>query len=1345
MKPSRPQPDARAIMHAMAQLMGQPPPQVPALHPTPPVPFYGNAAFGQPYMMLGPPPPPSNQGETWNISLSVIPPNSREPSAVSWLIDSGASIHVTNDFSLLHSPTMHTSPLPLNLATSDGVGAIHATGSVCFQNARGEVLWLHHVHFVPSATVNLLSVSAAIRDGATFTCDPKGAYTRMTGPQGWECTVIHNRGLFFLQNVLPRATQVDNGGSASALGASGSSLSHECSKRILWHKRLGHPGDKNMIRLEAEGMVTGLDTGLRPCDCCSGPCFACVEGKYARSPFGKSSRPATKPLERIHVDTVGPVNPVALTGEVYWVTVVDEYTHYVATLTVKNKDQVSERLVELLKLWENQLGSRIKCVRSDRGTEFLNSRFKGFCAEQGISIETSAPYTPQQNGVAERMNRTLKEKTNCLLHQARASQVLWKEALSTATHLYNLGPTSGKIVTPWEGFWGDKPDVSHLRVWGCSAHVYVPSQFRSTFDKRTVPGMFLGFEPGSKAARIMIAGRKVRVSRDVIFVESHLGAVNVGLQQPYENDSSHSSPSLNPWQQKHLRETVTDHTQPSVDFGLPCEGPSPSDTGRQRGESETGVVFGEDTESDDEDAVLHPQSQTPSPSYQDHLGTVGTKPGQASDAGPQPSWSMLRHLKHLARGGSGTTSQIRRMDAAQGQLRPSHHPVDKTEAQAAQRRERYDRRNAAKNPTVGLNMTEIQNNDAGGIASSGEVDEECDAMLGRESDEEVEEEVGVRYISKPHHPKSESGREERLRIPPEWRHVRDSSSAGRDNGSRETGEVLRECVNGGQAGLDFNLLAGNAVPGVKFSKVHIPANLQEARSSPQWEYWETAMQEEQNSLDAHEVMEYVTRPRGHKVLPVHWIFSVKVDEFGNVIRFKARLVAQGCRQIPGVDVDEVFAPTSSFGARRALLAVAAAKDFEIHQVDIKTAFLNGELEEEVYVTQPPGFDNGDSRVVCRLKKALYGLKQAPRAWHKTLNDKLQAMGYAVCKSDAGVYVRTDIKGEKSYILVYVDDLLIVSKSTGEVDRCKTMLLTDFKIHDLGPVKDFLGCQIRRDRVNHRLYMSCTPKIEALAEKFGVVLDGKGAETPMSKDFCHTKFPVSECDGERVGAGTPLAPGHRYCELLGSLLYIANTTRPDISHAVGVLSRYRMSPTTSHWNEAIRVLRYLVETRLKALVLGEGEDVLVGYVDADYAGDLDHRYSTSGFLLSVFGGAAVWGSKKQSAVATSTVEAEFMAASLAIKEATWLKGFMEEIGYPPWSLKLYCDNQGCIANLRNPLYSKYTKHIAVSFHYAREAIGKGQVDIQYVESSRNMADLFTKSLAKPIYVKHRESVGVKDIM
>lgn len=205
-------------------------------------------------------------------------------------------------------------------------------------------------------------------------------------------------------------------------------------------------------------------------------------------------------------------------------------------------------------------------------------------------------------------------------------------------------------------------------------------------------------------------------------------------------------------------------------------------------------------------------------------------------------------------------------------------------------------------------------------------------------------------------------------------------------------------------------------------------------------------------------MECVDRPWGKKVIPVLWIFYVKVDEFGNVTRFEARLVANVCRQIPRIDADEDFAPTSSFGARRGFLSVAA-RDYEVHQVDIKTAFLHEESKEGVYVTQPHGFENGDLRVVCRLNKALYALKQSPHACHKKLGTEMSAMEFEACKSDAGDYVRRKEGAEPIYILVYVDDLLITCKILGLVNWFKNFFKRKFTIHGLdGKSRTSLGAR-----------------------------------------------------------------------------------------------------------------------------------------------------------------------------------------------------------------------------------------------------------------------------------------------
>ena len=267
------------------------------------------------------------------------------------------------------------------------------------------------------------------------------------------------------------------------------------------------------------------------------------------------------------------------------------------------------------------------------------------------------------------------------------------------------------------------------------------------------------------------------------------------------------------------------------------------------------------------------------------------------------------------------------------------------------------------------------------------------------------------------------------------------------------------------------------------------------------------------------------------------------------------------------------------------------------------------------------------------------------------------------------------------------------------------------------------------------------KIENLLRDYGIEGVDKKIDTPMVTGFLTTEHPRD--DQEEIGAGVPLQEGHRYLELIGSLQYLASTTRPEISQAVSVLSRYRGTPTTAHWNGAVRVLKYLGSTKDMGVVYGtSSEEELVGYVDADFAGDLDTRKSTTGFVF-LYGGAVLsWCSKKQTAVATSTVEAEYMAASHAIKEALWLGSLLGELGVIIKFVKLYCDNQGCIANLKNHLISKHTKHISVSFHHGREKVAWGQIVPDYVTSDENMADMFTKPLSVNVFQKHREKLGMR---
>lgn len=1298
----------------------------------------------------------------FHVTHNVFSENVAHVQSEEWLIDSGASVHLTNDISLLQNVTIFAEARPLQLATAAAQGSIIGMGSVCLLNSEGRAAWIHNVQCVPDASSNLLSVSAAVRDGLNFVPKENGTYASVHGPDGWHCSVTERHGLFVMRGVYPTLQPVvcQSCLRVPVVEPEIPKRKHDCKLRQLWHERLGHPGKTASERLSREHLCRGIPVSLIPCTQCDTHCDACVRGKQIKPPFPDSSSSPTGILHRVHADTVGELPRTGTGGERYFLTVVEEFSSYCNIIPVKQKSAIAQELIHVIAKWERQRDAKVKVVRTDRGTEFLNKTFHSHCAENGIHTEMSAAYTPQQNGTAERMNRTIKEKARTLLLGVDADEGLWDEAVKSAAYLHNVMPTSGKDRTPYELFHGVAPDVSGLKKWGCLAYVKREKHQTSTLGAQSVAGMFVGYDSHTKGYRVRI-GDKVMVSRNVHFVEGKSGAVAIGraLRQPEISRAVEERAPVEEICEEEKDDDTSSLPVATINPFQPLVDLDNSDAEDETTSPSSSPIAGQRfSTAPDQLSTLPPSSSLPSLEEQQQLPQVVDKTWMAArevDAAPTPSSGTRARSRQVLKFlmGHPIKLQVQKGAGKNKRKEAESHPV-------LSREERLRQRNAKKEALVVIDEEEVvpqvaetdKHEDA--AVEEGETEMLCEGEactqhpptieLSDMSNENVEsgEEVTSMHVDMFESPRicrahSESNKEAHLR--------------GRDGGSRCQGkagyfddfsseeEVVRDEKDEliPTASLAF-LRACLSSTSVKFCKVPIPANYREARRSDQWEYWETAMNEEKDSLDAHDCFEYVDRERGKKVIPVHWIYSAKVDEHGNVIRYKARLVAQGCRQIPGVDVDEVFAPTSSFGARRVLLAKAAQEDLEVHQVDIKTAFLNGDLEEEVYVTQPPGFENGGPQV-CRLRKALYGLKQAPRAWYKTLDGILEKHGFRSCMSDAGIYVSTDTNMDPMYLVVFVDDMLIMCKCLERVVGFKEALGKEFAIHDLGEVKDFLGCQIVRDREKRVIYMSSKSKIDALVEKFGLSGDTRPVEAPMSKSFLHT---ARTCESEEgPGAGVPLEPGHRYCELIGSLLYLANTTRPDIAQAVGVLSRYRGTPTTAHMHEALRVLRYLKETRDHTLQLGGSNTVLEGFVDADYGGDLDTRASTTGFLFKVYGGAVVWGSKKQSATACSTVEAEFRAASHAVKEALWLRGLLEELHFDVWKIPLYCDNTGCIQNLKNPVNSKYTKHVAVSFHHARSAVIQGQVDVKYISTQANVADIFTKPLVPVLFKQHRETLGL----
>jgi len=298
----------------------------------------------------------------------------------------------------------------------------------------------------------------------------------------------------------------------------------------LVHRRLGHLGTNNLIRLSQEKMVKNLGVSWQVLKRYSTNCETCLAGRQIRKPFSQSTSTTNRPLELVHMDTAGPITPPTPEGYSYYVGMVDDHTRFGEVVLLRHKSEVRGAVKSVLVRWENQLGVSVQRVRSDRGTEFVNLELQAFFEEKGIVHETAAPYTPEQNGVAERFNRTLKDKATCMLFDAQLGEEWWGEAMLTACFLRNVSPVANKSQTPYEGFTGRVPDLQNLRVFGCRAYVRQEKKFREyTFSPKAVPGIFLGYALNTKAWKFLVDGR-IETSRDAQFCETKFGLPEIGTE-----------------------------------------------------------------------------------------------------------------------------------------------------------------------------------------------------------------------------------------------------------------------------------------------------------------------------------------------------------------------------------------------------------------------------------------------------------------------------------------------------------------------------------------------------------------------------------------------------------------------------------------------------------------------------------------------------------------------------------------------------------------------------------------------------------------------------------------------
>jgi len=503
-----------------------------------------------------------------------------------------------------------------------------------------------------------------------------------------------------------------------------------------------------------------------------------------------------------------------------------------------------------------------------------------------------------------------------------------------------------------------------------------------------------------------------------------------------------------------------------------------------------------------------------------------------------------------------------------------------------------------------------------------------------------------------------------------------------------------------------------------------PSTFDEAVSGPNQLEWWAAIQKEYTSLLEHGTWEKVLRqdvPAGEHVIGCKWVFKTKT----NGTR-KARLVIKGYRQKQGVDYHETFAAVSRMDSVRGIVASAVLRGWKLHQFDAVTAFLHGDIDSSVYMELPEGFE--EPGYVCRLRRSLYGLKQAPRIWYQCVRRVLTAHGFTMAQSDNCVFYKNDC-----VVCVYVDDFLVAAANDEEIQRVQKALETEFQLNDLGTPRSFLGIQFEF-HADGSVSIHQQQYIQKILSDF-CMETCQPKNTPMNPKLLLNYRPEEPDSDEETKA--------RFGAAIGSLMYLMVGTRPDIAFALGTLSRFTSQPQSHHQAALQRLLRYIKATQSYRITYRSGR--LIGYTDADFGGSVvtDGAYSTSGYVFQLAGAPVSWSSKRQGEVATSTTHAEYIGQYNAILHLQWLRTFLAETHlYTSPVTNIMADNQSAIALSRNPEFHKRTKHFNVKFHYQRAALNTGEISLQYVSTTEQAADGFTKPLGPTAFANFCSLLGVE---
>ncbi|KAI3656369.1 hypothetical protein MP638_000785 [Amoeboaphelidium occidentale] len=992
----------------------------------------------------------------------------KESTMNEWIIDSGASVHMTFMKNRLKNLKPLDKAVEINVAKKGDKLMATMKGDIEFKKG-GRIIKFSDVLFVTDLKFNLLSIPALVRKG----CSVKF--------KDMECQVLRNKELLFnakKKNGLFKLTAL---------------VAADTDTKDLVHSRLGHLSKSTIDKAIKSGSVTGvsIDESITKCS----ERTTCLEAKMPRTNFDRTNEGArsSSMFELIHSDVIGPMEVESLTKKRFIVVFKDDFTGFVFASAIRNKSDVCSVLRNILAQLKTNFDVKPKILRTDNGGEYVASSVKELLNANGITHVTTAPYTPQQNAIAERYNRILMETVRALLKQCDLPKCLWEEALEalgTEVYIHNrVMIRSGQDRSPYYLVFGKPADISDLKVFGCVVQMKIPDKtLKGKLESRSVKGIHVGKTPNGYKVFIP-SERKIYVSRD--------------------------------------------------------------------------LVFREDKKSKDQNELSNEEVYTFDIIHEREPSTVNDKEKTAR-----------------------SSNQEKRVQPSRG----------------------------AKEKVTSY----------------------------KEGDEELEEE-------------------------PEY-HTSDE---------KEHDALLSQST-------------------------HVedePNTLEEAMRGKDKDYWIEALKDEYDALQTNETFKIATLPKGRKALPCRIVFKKKMDADGNLDRCKCRAVVKGYAQEEGRDYFELFSPVVKEVTMRILLALATHMEWNIHHVDIKTAFLNGHLDEEIYMIPPPMYfkllnlEEPKDGKVLKLIKSLYGLRQAPRCWNIRLSKFIISLGFIQMKTDYCLF-KNEINGKLFVILCYVDDLLIMGPERNIIEDIKKKFAEEFKTTDLGELKFITGKRVIRNRESKQLKIIQDAYIDKVLRKFDMH-NAKSINTPGEHGYRLSKALSPKNDIEaNMMASVP------YKAVVGSIGWLAKETRPDLSFSFCQVSKYMANPGAVHWSLARRILRYIKGTSTKGLTYdGNHNFTPICYADADFANDSDTRRSQSGYIILMCG--------------------------LKLNEPT----------------TIYQDNMGTIAIAKNPEHHQKTKHIDIKYYFVREAVQNGIIKLKYCETRSMLADMMTTFIPRNLLLHHRKLIGL----